>query len=150
MKSKLLSLIKIVAPAIGGGGVFLALGTDLLTGLGLPIWAVKFVAVLLGLGGLGPWLNWLLKNFLTTDRLRRWEKWAGDKIDIGGEGIGIVITAGMSRIESVGDLWNSTFEPWLIVILKTVASPLSRLIPAIIRGLTSDNDPDQPNRIGQF
>ena len=141
MKNKLLALVKTVAPALGGAGAYLALGTDLLTGLGLPIWAVKLVAVLLGMGGLGPWLKWILARILSDNNLERWNQWAGGYVFLLFEGVGIVITGGMSRFKLTGHLWNSTLEPWLKVFIKGLVAPLSQALPGLFKGLESDNKP---------
>lgn len=139
MKSKLLAILKFIAPAIGGAGAYLAVGTDLLTGLGLPLWIVKTISVLFLGGGLGPWLKWALNWGLPPERLDRWAEWAGDWIDTFGFGLGVVTTGGLSKWVYTKAFWNSTIEPWVIIILKALVAPLSRLIPGYIRGLESDN-----------
>lgn len=139
MKSKLLALLKFVAPFIGGAGAYAAIATDLLTGAGVPGWIATLVGGLFGAGGLGPWLKWAMNWGLPPDRLDQWAEWAGGWIETFGEVIGIVVTVGMTRWKYTKAFWNSTIEPWVIIVLKALVAPLARFIPGIITGLESDN-----------
>lgn len=140
MKKVLFTVLKMVAPVLGGGASYLVLATDLLAGSGIPGWLVQLVGVLLGLGGVGPWLDYALKHLLAAGNIERWEVWAGGKVDALGNGIGVIITGGMSRFKLTAKFWNSTLEPWFIIFIKALFSPLLRFLPGLFRGLLSDNN----------
>ena len=135
----LVAALKVVAPLIGGGGAYVALATDVLTGLGVPTWGVQAIGALAIGGGFGPWLQWVMERLLSPANLDRWVAWAGDWMDALGYGIGVFVTGGLSRWTYTKAFWNSTIEPWAIIILKALALPLLRLVPGVVRGLLSDN-----------
>lgn len=135
----ILKLLKFLAPFIGAGGAYAALFTDILSGLGLPVWLIKLIALILGAGGVGVWLDWILKRYLTEARLNEWENKIKAVLGPIFYGIGVTLTLGASRVEKLKKLWNSTLEPWVVFLIKRFRNIAVYCIDEIVRGLLSDN-----------
>ena len=135
----ILKLLKFLAPLIGAGGAYAALFTNILSGLGLPVWLIKLIAVILGAGGVGVWLDWVLKRYLTEARLDKWVADARYVVETFFYGIGVAITGGMSKLERFKKLWNSTLEPWAILIFDKAWTIVEGIPVGLKRGLLSDN-----------
>ena len=135
----LMKLLKFLAPLIGAGGAYAALFTDILIGFGFPVWLVKLIALLLGVGGLGVWLDWILKRYLTNAKLDIWVAKAGNVVELFGYGIGVSVTLGASKIKGLSKLWNATLEPWVLLLIDKLWTVVTYFPEGLKRGLLSDN-----------
>ena len=79
-----------------------------------PLWITLLVLVLNALMG------FLMKQFLTEDRL---DQWRSTVIKVG-EGLGVAITVGASRIPGLKQLYNIIIEPVIILLFDTLWSAL--------------------------
>ena len=135
----LIKILKFLAPFLGAGGAYASLFTDVLSGLGIPIWLIRLIAIVLGVGGLGTWVDWVLKRFITEKKrvafVKKWGSRWGAVCYMGG----VLTSGGASKIEGLSKLWNATLEPWLTVIVKSLWEILSYGPSEYIKGLESDN-----------
>jgi hypothetical protein len=91
-------------------------------------WSIAAVVTLFGVI-----LNIIMKKYITSDFLSN----VSTKIYDFGEGLGIAITLGLSRIPYLKILWNNTIEPYVIIILDLVTKSF---IDGLVMGMESDNN----------
>jgi len=135
----LTKLLKFLAPFIGVGGAYAALFTDVLAGLGFPVWLIKLIAILLGAGGVGTWVDWILKRFVTEKKRVAFVKKWGARWGAVCFMAGVATTLGASKIKGLSKLWNATLEPWLTLVVKSAWEIISYGPGEYIKGLESDN-----------
>lgn len=84
-----------------------------------------------GVGVIGVALNFLLKRFMTVGRM----DWIGKQIESFGYGIGVIITAGLSKWPYTSKFWNVIIEPYIVLIVLQ----MKNLFVGLAKGLESDN-----------
>ena len=80
---------------------------------------------------LGTLLNLILKKFVTSENIAKW----GNAVEKAFFGIGTACTLGLSKIKYVKDVWNSTVEPYVVIVLRTI---IMNMLSGFIRGLETD------------
>jgi len=85
-----------------------------------------------GIGVIGLILNFILKKFVTNERIEKW----GNAIRMFFKAVGILCTAGLSKIPYLKNIWNPIIEPYVVILLKMV---FKNMVDGFINGLESDN-----------
>ena len=79
-------------------------------------------------GGTSAIVLWVLKKIPNED-LYSW-------VETGGQWLGTIMTAGLSKWRFTRKIWQSTIEPWVIDLIDNTCGAF---ISGVIKGLRSDD-----------
>lgn len=92
----------------------------------------EWIYALIGVSGLGAVLSLVLKKLITKELLDS----IGSFVNKFFCGIGTVCTLGLAKVKFLKGLWNNVFEPYVVILLRTV---IMNVLDGFIKGLESDN-----------
>jgi len=93
---------------------------------------MDFLYAIIGVTGLGALLNIILKKLVTNELKDK----IANVIKMFFKGLGVGCTLGLSKLPILKGLWNSVFEPYIIIFLRIL---VSNAIDGFTEGLETDN-----------